>query len=272
MGYRIELATDHADNAAAIAQLASQVEEDGLVLVSTEDVPEGSWVAFEITLEDGSVFLEGMGRCQTSEAADQGFQVLLGGLQLDTTGELLFERLQLARDDLESGGRPTGEVDLKQLEDEPKPESSMPPPTVGVEVGAKASWKPPPPAMVPPGKSVPPPAKKKESNWPWQPGKPRGKVAPPPKSTAPKPAKVPPKPPAIAKAPKAPTFPSTDAKPSRLSSFPAAASLPEDLQERLKKMVPLLVAEGRVRDAAEAHALALRVGLQALETVLEEDE
>jgi hypothetical protein len=42
---------------------------------------------------------------------------------------------------------------------------------------------------------------------------------------------------------------------------------PAALEAQLQRLLPRLVAEGRVRDADELRALALRLGLEALEIV-----
>ncbi len=257
MGYRIELHTEHEDHGGAIAHFAACVEGEALMLPSEQRVPEGSWVAFEIQLADGSVFLEGMGRCKRSEEDTAG--VLLGDLQLETTGELIFERLRLAREDLDNGQRLTGEYppDVDADPNGSAARVSSLPPAIGVAVPhpsapppvtasarkrsavapnagpAKAasarSWKPPPPSALSPGSRRPPP---------------------PLKASAPVVPKAPPRP---------------------VTAPPPPADLPLPLQERLSALLPLLQAEGRVRDMAGAHALVVEVGLQAVETLLAEE-
>ncbi len=241
MGYRIELRTEHEDNAAAIAHFALHFDGESLSLPSADAVPEGTWVAFEILLSDGSVFLEGMGRCKGRD--EEGARVVIGDLQLEATGELLIERLRHVREDLERGGRLTGEhaVDSRG---EGSRESSLPP-AVGVAV-PRPSAPPPVAAATTTG----------SASRPWKPPPPSARIpggrrpAPPRKASAPV-------------VPKAPARPVT--------APPPPADLPPALQERLSALLPLLQAEGRVRDMAGAHALVVSVGLQAVETVLAEE-
>lgn len=47
-------------------------------------------------------------------------------------------------------------------------------------------------------------------------------------------------------------------------------NLPADVLKDLKRVTARLVAEGRVRDLAEAHVLVLRVGLSALDPYLDD--
>ncbi len=115
MGYRIRLETEHESNGELISALAESVDNDSLMLFSTSSIPDGAWVAFEVALADGSLFLEGMGRCQGSSTDGGGHMVLLGMLQFDTKNQLVFDRLLLARDDFDQGGRLTGTIDISQL-------------------------------------------------------------------------------------------------------------------------------------------------------------
>lgn len=288
MGYRIELWTEHEDNGAAIHALAKRVGEDSLTLTSGEDVPEGEWVAFEVKLADGSVFLEGMGRCQGSVAKDPLFDVNLGMLQLETRDQMLFERIQLAAEDIAQGTRPTGEVDISEIEKaaaekkaaEKNAEKKAPPPL------PKPPPKPPAPPKVakPEPKPAPKPEPKaeakaeakdaapKKKKWPWQkttePGMPSPDPVEPPKaavSRPPPPVSKPP-PPVSPRPPVSPPTPVSKPPPN------ADPPLSPQMRQRLMNVVPVLVAEGRVRDLAGAHELALQIGLQALETFLEDED
>ena len=277
MGYRIELWTEHEDNGAAIDALATRVGEDSLTLTSGEDVPAGEWVAFEVKLADGSVFLEGMGRCQGSISKDPLFDVELRMLQLETRDQMLFERILLAADDLASGARTTGEVDLAELEakdakdakdsKEAKPAKPPPPPP---KLGAKG------PPVLPPKKAAKKEAPEKQApkkgedgkkKWPWQKTTEPGMPSPEPDAADSKASR--PAPPLPSKPPPAPSkSPMPSSAPPRPNVDPP---LSPALRQRLMNIVPTLVAEGRVRDMAGAHELALQIGLQALETFLDED-
>ncbi len=271
MGYRIELWTEHEDNGAAIDALATRVSEDCLTLTAGEDVPKGEWVAFEVKLADGSVFLEGMGRCQGSTAKEPLFDVELGMLQLDTRDQMLFERILLAAEDLAAGARATGEVDISKLEEKAAKPPAPPTPAVPKKpaVPKPAVPKPPPPLKSkterkgPP--TLPPKDGAKKKDWPWQkstePGMPSPEPIAPPKPSTPKPSPPTPSPPTPSRPP-----------PAVKSPIHADPPLPPILRQRLMNVVPTLVAEGRVRDLAGAHELALKIGLQALETVLEEED
>lgn len=287
MGYRIELWTEHEDNGAAIHALATRVGDDSLTLTSGEDVPEGEWVAFEVKLADGTVFLEGMGRCQGSVANDPLWDVHLGMLQLETRDQMLFERIQLAAEDLAQGTRPTGEVDISELEKKaaaqkteqkappplPRPPAPPTPPTPATPATPPTPPTPPTPAKI--AKPEPPrddAAKKKK--WPWQkttePGMPSPDPVEPPKAAKPPPPVS--KPPPPVSKPPPPVSPPASKPASPVSKPSMDAPLSPKMRQRLMNLVPSLVAEGRVRDLAGAHELALQIGLQALETYLEDED
>jgi hypothetical protein len=78
-------------------------------------------------------------------------------------------------------------------------------------------------------------------------------------------------------APRVPTFAPTPFVPedTRVDLAPSDTTIsalresrrPDALEAQLQRLLPRLVAEGRVRDADELRALALRLGLEALEIV-----
>lgn len=362
MGDRIVFRTGSRDNGEAIGVLARDLEGGHLVLPSDHAVEMGTWVAFEVLLGDGQSFMEGMGRCVRSERAMNGHRVQLDDLQLDIAGEMLFERVVMARDDLEHGGRQTGEIDIARLAEAtsvveapapkpppplPKPPSAVPPrPVVAARPpsAVPAPIKPPsavpapnrPPSAVPARPAAPvfprPPASgqspsvasgsspttqtpsvarpptrppsvapraQRPSVVPTSPGgfpavrpeaiarldatrpasvRPPSEVRPgsvrPPAAVGARPAParsgLPPAPrvPTFAPTPFVPEDTRVDLAPSDTSVSPLRESRrPSALEAHLQRLLPRLVAEGRVRDAEELRALALRLGLEALEIV-----
>lgn len=346
MGDRIVLRTECRDNGEAVGALARDLDDGHLVLPADHAVEVGAWVAFEVLLRDGQAFLEGMGRCIGSDRVMQGHRVRLDDLQLDTAGELLFERIVMARDDLEHGGRQTGEIDIGRLAAAtqvvepppapkpppplPKPASALPPKPASA-VPPKLAPKPPSaiPAPIRPPSAVPlaRPAAPALPPRPAPVATPTAKAAPTrPPSVAPRgrppsivptspggfpavrpeavraeaareaarPASVRPpsevrpasvRPPSVAAsprsglppAPRVPTFAPTPFAPedtrvdlaltdTTLSAL-RESRRPAALEAQLQRLLPRLVAEGRVRDADELRALALRLGLEALEIV-----
>lgn len=352
MGDRIVLRTECRDNGEAVGALARDLDDGHLVLPADHAVELGAWVAFEVLLRDGQAFLEGMGRCIGSERAMAGHRVRLDDLQLDTAGELLFERIVMARDDLEHGGRQTGEIDITRLAAAtqvvepppapkpppplPKPASALPPkpasavppkpvvaprppsaipapmaaarPPSAVPIARPAAPALPPrpaPVATPAAKAAPTrppsvaPRGRPPSIVPTSPGgfpavRPEAIRAEIARTEAARPASVRPpsevrpasvRPPSVAAsarsglppAPRVPTFAPTPFVPedTRVDLAPSDTTLsalresrrPAALEAQLQRLLPRLVAEGRVRDADELRALALRLGLEALEIV-----
>jgi len=232
MGFHIALETGLAEGNAAVQQLAELIDDESLVLNSGEAIPDGEWVAFEVKLADGTVFFEGMGRCEGSASEGGTWDVLLGELQLDTRNELIFERILLARDSLEDGRPSTGLHETPEAKGVPVPKLSS------------LAKKPPPPVRPPTPKVPKPPATRRADRRPspsFSPkstlqghvshstpsGRPPPRVAAkPPKITVPKPMAPPTlaTPPTTDAAP-VPTPPTTDAAPPvPTPSTPASAT------------------------------------------------
>lgn len=112
MGYRLCLNTGKSEAADAVSWLAPRLEGEALVLPNSESVPSGEWVAFEVLFDDGSVFFEGMGRCEETRDAETGPAVVLKMLQLDTRNEMMLERLNLAKQSIAEGRPSTGQIEL----------------------------------------------------------------------------------------------------------------------------------------------------------------
>ncbi|MFT5357040.1 MAG: hypothetical protein ACI9KE_004270 [Polyangiales bacterium] len=164
MGYRVE-ETIEADSKSSAADLvATRVNGESMEVVSSDAVPVGEWVAFELRLRKGDVFLEGVGRCEACASSGRGHRVRLGTLQFDTMNEVMFERVHLAAESLMTGER-TGEVDIAALEAlrkaelAPRPSPSMSPPGGPPKIPSPMStpsWRPPPPMRTRPSPSAPP--------------------------------------------------------------------------------------------------------------------
>ena len=119
MGYRVEEWTSANDKSEAARVMAVRVQEETLSLSSPSEVPVGEWVAFDVKLATGDSFLEGMGRCEHC-AGDEGvFMVRLGMLQFDVMNEVMFERIQLENESLQTGEH-TGEIDISDLDKQAK--------------------------------------------------------------------------------------------------------------------------------------------------------
>jgi hypothetical protein len=84
------------------------------------EVADGEWVRFEIALTDGSVALAGLGknagvRDNGEEYGDERFDIYLAEVQVDEgMPEAVWERIVMTSQ--ASGERPTGEVDIAELE------------------------------------------------------------------------------------------------------------------------------------------------------------
>lgn len=93
-----------------------------LVVRAPADVPEGEWIRFEILLTDGTPGLTGLGRhAGTNDNGEdfgaERFDVYLGELQVDEgRSDVIWERIVLAFQQTQGGDRPTGEVDIAQME------------------------------------------------------------------------------------------------------------------------------------------------------------
>ncbi|MBX3251646.1 MAG: hypothetical protein KF901_31000, partial [Myxococcales bacterium] len=219
MGNHLSIRTACHDNGEAIALLARELDQGDLVLEATEPVDAGAWIAFEVLLGDGQLFLEGMGRCLESRAAAGRRRVRLGELQLDAAGELLFERIQIARDDLEHGGRHTAMlIELPELSEERT--------TIGVTLRDSYEDIPPPSPSLGLGRafSAPPLARPRTAS---PPPLPRAESAPAesaPKVTSSSPPPLPAgRSASLAPSPKAPIAPTPSSAPPS-STAPSAAS------------------------------------------------
>lgn len=114
--HAISIPTPFTDISELAENFASRVDEERLMLPHAEDVPEGEWVQFIVTLGDGTTALAGVGRC--SQAFDNGedrpsehrYDIVMDSLQLDEMSQVYFERILTVRA-TQMGEEPTtGEV------------------------------------------------------------------------------------------------------------------------------------------------------------------
>ncbi len=299
MGYRVEERTQVQDKGEAARVFAARVDGESIRLVSTVTVPAGEWVAFEVQLADGEPFLEGMGRCETTDADGEMFRVRLGDLQFDAMNELMFERMQLELESLATGEH-TGEIDLSAIDGTraPTPASTpeRPPPAIPVPV-ATPSYRPPPPlasGLVAP--SSPPPSSTTESTTDSKsesasdsknesasdsqsesltpPA--NGPRAMPPPLAAPSPSMAP----AVLRPPTPDATPSwRPPAPARTPSLDGTSSFVKEdkssngedeadtIDARLEPLLLAMRRAGAARQVSEARALALELGVSALEKI-----
>lgn len=115
--------TPFSELAELVDGLAPRVNGSTITLWTGVNVNEGDVVRFSVRLADGTPSFEGAGMCVAKH--DQGeesypperFEVTLDSLELDARNDVVFERLMLAAES--EGGRTTGEVDLRDIEDAP---------------------------------------------------------------------------------------------------------------------------------------------------------
>lgn len=120
MSYAISVPTPFNDISELAENFASRVDDERLMLPHGDEVPEGEWVQFAVTLADGSAALSGLGRCTGSydngeeRAPEHRFDVVMDSLQLEEMAQIYFERILQVRA-AQMGEEPqTGEVDLPE--------------------------------------------------------------------------------------------------------------------------------------------------------------
>jgi hypothetical protein len=125
MTFALHIATPFADFAELSENFAQRVDAERLMLPYAEPVTEGEWVSFTVTFADGSTALSGAGRCQGSydngaeHPPEYRYDVVVDSLQIEGAGEVMFERLVMARNSQagDANAEPaTGEVALHELE------------------------------------------------------------------------------------------------------------------------------------------------------------
>lgn len=172
MGYRVEETIEADSKSSAADLLATRVSGESIEVLSNSAVPIGEWAAFELRLNTGDVFLEGMGRCEACASSGAGHRVRLGTLQFDVMNEVMFERVHLAAESFMTGER-TGEVDIAALEALRKSQQAAPP----APKAAPARVPSPSPSMAPSG--TPPKISAAQSTPSWRPPPPmRSRAAP----------------------------------------------------------------------------------------------
>jgi hypothetical protein len=125
MTLALTIATPFADFSELSDNFAQRVDAERLMLPYAEPVAEGEWVSFTVTYADGSTALSGAGRCQGSydngeeHPPEYRYDVVVDSLQIEGAGEVMFERLVMARNSQmgEPNAEPaTGEVAIDELE------------------------------------------------------------------------------------------------------------------------------------------------------------
>lgn len=132
MSYSISVPTPFTDINELAESFSSRVDEERLMLPNDQEIPEGEWVRFEVTFEDGTAALAGTGRCSgcydngDDRAPEHRFDIVLDALELDEMAQVYFERLIVARQSM-AGEASTGQVAA------PPPEEPMSDDTVAVD-------------------------------------------------------------------------------------------------------------------------------------------
>ncbi len=120
MSYAISVPTPFNDISELAESFYSRVDEERLMLPNPDEIPEGEWVDFSVTLADGSAALAGQGRCTGSfdngeeRAAEHRFDVVIDSLQLDEMAQIYFERILLVRASYAGDEPQTGEVSVPE--------------------------------------------------------------------------------------------------------------------------------------------------------------
>ena len=174
----LEFFTEHADINGLLDFLAERVDDDGIMLTAAHSIPTGEWVRFSVRMVDGEVGFEGVGKCTGSAENESGvgFEVLLETLQFDARNEVMFERIQLAKETAETG-EGTKPIDISNIAAERQREiarerarerareqaattrASKAPPRPSIPLSTSPSVAPEVAASVPTPSSSPPPPK-----------------------------------------------------------------------------------------------------------------
>jgi hypothetical protein len=102
--------------------LVDRVDDQRLILYGPTPFEEGAQIGFQVLLLDGSPALEGTGRVAASidggeeRPEETRYDIVLDGLEMGGSSEVVYERILLARDGEARGDPSTGEVNVEQLE------------------------------------------------------------------------------------------------------------------------------------------------------------
>ena len=111
--------------------LADRVDEERIILYGPQSYDEGAYVSFEVLLLDGTPALEGIGRVAAAvdggeaRAPETRFDIVFDTLQLEGRSEVVYERIVLARQSMLGDEPPTGEVDVRDLQDEEQDQDEL---------------------------------------------------------------------------------------------------------------------------------------------------
>src|SRR5690348_908945 len=113
----LNVRTRYVDVSELVMHLAARMDAERLVLATASRMPKGDWVKFIVSLSDGTSVLEGIGKIHDwrergkNAKLHERYDIHLDSLQFDEKNEIMWERIQLARD----SDRSTGEVDLESI-------------------------------------------------------------------------------------------------------------------------------------------------------------
>jgi hypothetical protein len=162
MSYAISVPTPFNDITELAESFSSRVDEERIMLPNDQEIPEGEWVRFEVTLADGTAALAGTGRCSGTydngedRAPEHRFDIVMDQLELDEMAQVYFERVLMARG--AAGEQPTGELvapppeeedvgddtvavdELAAAVEEPEPEPEPEPLVPEYDASAPAEW------------------------------------------------------------------------------------------------------------------------------------
>jgi hypothetical protein len=121
MSHTLTVPTSFEDISELTTGLTDRVDEGRLMLYGPEPVPDGQPIRFSVLLLDQTPALEGTGRAVTSidggeeRAPEVRFDIVLEALELEGMGEVVFERILLARQSVASGDT-TGQIRVEDAE------------------------------------------------------------------------------------------------------------------------------------------------------------
>jgi len=127
--------------------LADRADEERLMLYGPEAIPDNTWVRFQVLLADQSAAIEGIGRAiATIDGGEERpevarFDIVLDSLELEGTGQVVYERILMFRAGAFSGEQVTGELSLDQVEEvEEAAAAAQPPMAADPEPVSTGGW------------------------------------------------------------------------------------------------------------------------------------
>lgn len=120
MTHAISVPTPFTDIAELAESFAPRVDEARIMLPNAQPIPEGEWVQFSVGFADGSIALNGVGRCTTvidngdAVAPEHRFDVVMDSLEFDEMSQVYFERILMVRAQIAGAEPGTGEVPVDE--------------------------------------------------------------------------------------------------------------------------------------------------------------